>query len=82
VVVAVLLREPGHDELLLAAPTYVEMSIVIEARKGPAATTVVDQFVRDAGLEVVAFDRPLALRAREGWRRFGKGRHPANSAVG
>jgi len=86
-VVAVLLREPGHDELLdafdrhddrlLAAPTYVELSIVLEARKGPAALAVVDQFIQDAGVEVVAFDRALALRAREGWRRFGKGRHPA-----
>jgi ribonuclease VapC len=91
-VVAVLLRERGHDqlldafdradELLLSAPTYVELSIVMEARKGPAGTVVVDQLVRDAELELVPFDRELAARATEGWRRFGKGRHRAALNLG
>jgi ribonuclease VapC len=90
--VAVLLREPGHGELLdaldaadgllLATPTYVELGIVMEAKKGPSGTVVVDQFVRDAELDVVVFDSALAARALEGWRRFGKGRHPAGLNFG
>ncbi len=86
-VVALLLREDGHDELLdafenaaellMAAPTLVEVGIVMEAKKGPTAAAVVDQLVRDASLDVVPFDHPLAVRALEGWRRFGKGRHSA-----
>jgi ribonuclease VapC len=86
-VVALLLREDGHAQLLdafegaahvlIAAPTLVEVGIVMEAKKGPTAVAVIDQLVRDAPLDVVPFDHPLAARALEGWRRFGKGRHPA-----
>jgi ribonuclease VapC len=85
--VAVLLRQAGHDEvldllgrtdeLLMSAPTQVELSIVIEARKGPAGMVVVGQLIQDAGVEVVPLDGVLASRALEGWRRFGKGRHRA-----
>lgn len=90
--VAVLLREPGWDELVealevaeeraMASPTLVELGIVMEARKGPSAAVVVDRFVRDASIEVVAFDGDLAARALEGWRRFGKGRHRAELNLG
>lgn len=90
--VAILLREPGHTELLsaldrsdeplMAAPTVVELGIVLEARKGPAAGAAVATFVRDASIDVVAFDELLAARAQEGWRRFGKGRHRAGLNLG
>lgn len=91
-VVAVLLREAGHgalvdalgeaDELVMTAPTCVELSIVMEAKKGPGAAWVVEHFVRDLGVEVVPFDGALAARALEGWRRFGKGRHRAALDLG
>ena len=35
------------------------------------------RFVRDAQIDLVALDNATAERALEGWRRFGKGRHPA-----
>lgn len=68
--------------LSLAAPTLVELGIVMEARKGPSAALAVQRFVRDVGIEVVRFDEDLAARAVEGWRRFGKGRHPAGLNLG
>ena len=91
-VVAVLLEEPGAERLvgaieeasalIMAAPTLVELGMVMEAKKGAAVGLVVEQFLRDLGVEVVPFDASLAHRALEGWRRFGKGRHPASLNLG
>ncbi|MGH3299264.1 MAG: type II toxin-antitoxin system VapC family toxin [Trebonia sp.] len=36
-----------------------------------------DRFLRDAKIDIVAVDEELAARAMSGWRRYGKGRHPA-----
>ena len=50
---------------------------MVEARLGPAGGDVVNRVVRDSGIDVVDVDRTQADRALEGWRRFGKGRHPS-----
>jgi len=86
-VVAILIGEPGSDELIealaeadqrwMSAATVVELGIVIEARLGPAGRGIVDRFLRDAGIEVVAVDQDAADLAVDGWRRFGRGRHRA-----
>lgn len=90
--VAMLLSEPERDHLieavdaadlrLLSAATLVELGIVLEARLGPPGTGVADRFVHEGGIDVVPFDRGHADRALEGWRRFGKGRHPAGLNLG
>ena len=91
-VVAILLGEPEADDLLsilvaagprlLSAATLVELGIVLEARLGSAATGIAGRFVRDGEIEVVDLDRVQADRSLEGWRRFGKGRHPAGLNLG
>ncbi|MGH9152582.1 MAG: type II toxin-antitoxin system VapC family toxin [Acidimicrobiales bacterium] len=70
------------DPRLLSAATLVELGIVVEARLGRAGGDVVDRFLRDGDIEVVEVDRTQADRAIEGWRRFGKGRHPAALNLG
>ena len=85
--VAVILGEPGSEDLaaylehalvrLMPAAIRVELGIVIEARLWPAGQDVVDRFLRDAKIDIVAVDEELAARAISGWRRYGKGRHPA-----
>ena len=90
--VAVILGEPGSDELvayledalarLMPAAIRVELGIVIEARLWPAGQDVVDRFLRDAKVEIVPVDADLAARAMSGWRRYGKGRHPAGFNFG
>jgi ribonuclease VapC len=85
--VAVILGEPGSEDLaaclehalvrLMPAAIRVELGIVIEARLWPAGQDVVDRFLRDAKIDIVAVDEELAARAMSGWRRYGKGRHPA-----
>ncbi len=86
-VVAILTGEPAADELThalttadrrsMSAGTLIELGIVLEARIGPAAQGVIERFLRDASVDVVPVDRTMVDRALEGWRRFGRGRHPA-----
>ena len=90
--VAVILGEPGGEELaghledaiarLMPAAIRVELGIVIEARLGPAGQDVVSRFLRDAKIDIVPVDADLADRALSGWRRYGKGRHPAGLNFG
>ncbi len=90
--VAVILGEPGGEELaarledalarLMPAAIRVELGIVIEARLRPAGQDVVDRFLRDAKVDIVPVDADLADRAMSGWRRYGKGRHPAGLNFG
>jgi ribonuclease VapC len=90
--VAVILGEAGGEELaahledalarLMPAAIRVELGIVIEARLRPAGQDVVDRFLRDAQVDIVPVDADLADRAMSGWRRYGKGRHPAGLNFG
>ena len=90
--VAVILGEPGGGEIaahlenaltrMMPAAIRVELGIVIEARLGPAGQDVIDRFLRDAKIDIVSVDADLAARAMSGWRRYGKGRHPAGLNFG
>jgi ribonuclease VapC len=90
--VAVILGEAGSGELaahledslvqLMSAAIRVELGIVIETRLWPAGQDVVDRFLRDARIDIVPVDVDLAARAMSGWRRYGKGRHPAGLNFG
>lgn len=70
------------EERLMSAATFVELGAVIEAKLRPSGAGITTRFVDEGGIEVVAFDRSQADRALEGWRRFGKGRHPAALNLG
>lgn len=90
--VAIIFGEPGYEDLvadlegavdrLMSAAVRVELGIVVEARLWPAGQDVVDRFVRDAKIDVVPVDGDQAARALGGWRRYGKGRHPAGLNFG
>ncbi len=83
--VAIVTGEPTREWLLsrllaierrvMAAPIAVELGIVLETRT--AEQSIGGRAVRDANIEVVPFGDDLGERALLGWRRFGKGRHPA-----
>ena len=70
------------SERRLSAASFVELSIVVEARLGAEGIRDLDLFLATAGIELVAFDVAQARVAREGFRRFGKGRHPAGLNLG
>lgn len=66
----------------LSTASLVELSIVIEARLGAEGIRDLDLFLATAEIELVPFDANQARLAREAFRRFGKGRHPAGLNLG
>jgi ribonuclease VapC len=69
-------------ERLLSVATFVEVSIVIDARYGPPGLHHVDLFLDRADIELVDVDAEQARIARDAYSRFGKGRHPAGLNFG
>ncbi len=90
--VAILLSEPEQPRFaelianagvrLISAATVLETSMVIEARRGPAGGRELDLLLHRARVTVVEVTAEQAELAREAWRRFGKGRHPAGLNYG
>ncbi len=91
-IVAIALDEPearsfeeriADDPIrMISAATLLETAIVIETRLGARGGGELDLWLHKANVEVVAVDSELADAARRAWRRFGKGRHPANLNFG
>jgi ribonuclease VapC len=91
-IIAILQDEPerrAFNACIAAAPRrslsaagLVELSIVMEARYGEVGARNLDLFLATAGIEVIPFDAAQAALAREAFRRFGKGRHPAGLNLG
>jgi ribonuclease VapC len=91
-IAAILFNEPerasfnqkiGFDDTrLISAATLVEITLVVEARKGELGRSQLDLFVYEAGLDIVPFDAVQADLARLAWRTYGKGRHPAGLNLG
>ncbi len=87
VIVAIVLREPGYEELVgklrsagaigIGTPNLAEAGIVLSARLGVEPQAVLDRFLRDFGVVPVVFGEQHWREAVDAYRRFGKGRHPA-----
>lgn len=90
--VAVLGMEPEAERLavaiesdpvkLVSAATLVEAGVVVEARYGADGGRELDLLVAKASVQIEPVTLEQALVAREAWRRFGKGRHPAALNLG
>ena len=70
------------ESRVMSAATFVETSIVIEARLGAEGLRDLDLFVERAGIELAAVDSEQAHVARRAFSRFGKGRHRAGLNYG
>ena len=89
---AIFLAEPERSSFLaqlmqaerrsISAANLFETGIVLEARRGEAAGREFDLFVIRVDLEVVPLDGEQVEIARSAWRRYGKGRHPADLNFG
>ena len=89
---AILFDEPERAELLdriagdetrmISAATLLEVSIVVEGRKGRRALRELDRFLLQAQVRIMPFDGEQAELAREAYQRFGKGRHRAGLNFG
>jgi ribonuclease VapC len=70
------------DARRMSVATWVEVSIVIEARFGAEGLAGLDLFADRSGIELVPVDGEQGGVARRAFSRFGKGRHPAGLNYG
>ena len=70
------------ESVSLSAATFVEASIVIEARFGTEGVRDLDHFLGRAAIQVRDVDADQAYVARQAFTEFGKGRHPAGLNFG
>ena len=86
-IVAILNDEPERrafneaieqsDICLLSAASFLEASIVMENNRGYEGLRDFDLWMATAGIELAPFDADQAQIARQAFRQYGKGRHPA-----
>ena len=91
-VLAILLAEPERERFfqaiaadpvrLISSVNALEASMVIENRQHRAGGRELDLLLHRSGVEVVASTAEHFEVAREAWRRFGKGNHPASLNLG
>jgi len=62
---------------LMSAVSVLETSIVVEARKGAAGARELDLLLHRGRIDIVPFNAHQLELARDAYRRFGKGYHPA-----
>jgi ribonuclease VapC len=67
---------------LISAATVLETALVIESRYGPQGGRELDLLIAKASLSIQPVTAEQAEVAREAWRRYGKGRHPAGLNFG
>ncbi|MGX8012738.1 type II toxin-antitoxin system VapC family toxin [Mesorhizobium sp. ORM8.1] len=85
--VAILRLEPGYERFVLAitqakkrllpAPIFLETTMVLAGGQEDEILDRLDDFLRNASIETVAFTTDHAAVARQAFLRYGKGRHPA-----
>jgi len=90
--VAILFREPDAHIFdaavaasplrLLSAASRVELSMVVEGRKGDAGRADLEALLDKADIQIINFTEAQAEIAITAFRRFGKGRHRAALNIG
>jgi ribonuclease VapC len=85
--VAILFAEAGHldlvdrileaDSVRVGAPTLVEASLVLNARRRTAPNGELEGLIAELGATIVPFGETEWRLAVEAFVRFGRGRHPA-----
>ena len=70
------------DSCVLSVATFVETSMVLESRYGAEGIRDFDLFLSKASISVLPVDVDQAHLARQAFRQYGKGRHPAGLNFG
>ena len=86
-VLAILLREPDSSRYehkiaaawprRMSAVALLEATMVVEGRGGTESGNDLDAFLKRTRIELVPVMPEHVASARQAWRRFGKGNHPA-----
>lgn len=92
-ILAILLEEPDgdamEDKLLsprqrhaMSPVNYLEAAIKADALKDTRKGAELNNLLADFGIEIVVVTPEQALLAREAYKQFGKGNHPAKLNLG
>lgn len=92
-VLAVVLTEPDRDTfssvmvnsttpLNMSPVNYMEVMTKVLRTRNNVMLEKADQFLAAVGITIVTVTAEQALLAREAYRRFGKGNHPAKLNIG
>lgn len=86
-IAAIVFKEPGHADVLgklvagghvgIGTPTLAEAGIVLTARLKKDGRSLLLRFLQEFSITPIPFGDAHWREAVEGYRRFGKGRHPA-----
>jgi ribonuclease VapC len=86
-IMALLLGEPeatridnllsSTDQSVISAANHVELLMAVESRAGAEGVLLADEALRRLEIGIEDVTAEVARLAVDGWRRFGKGRHPA-----
>jgi ribonuclease VapC len=89
---AILLKEPGFEpyaraiagahSAFLSSVSFLETSMVLEAKRPGTGAEEVARFVRTFNIRITPFTEQEALAAVQAFLQFGKGRHSAGLNMG
>ena len=90
--VAILLAEPeakvfaeileAEDDVRMSAGNYLETAVVIDSRNDPILSREFETLLRRTEIEILPVTLEHAQLARQAYRDFGKGQHPAGLNFG
>jgi len=90
--VAILLKEPEalrfttaiakSSVCRLPSPNFLETSMLLLGRLGEDGLRDLDHYISRSKMEIAPFTESQARLARDAFKRFGKGRHPAGLNFG
>ncbi len=91
-IISILLGEPeaesisrailGDPKRLMCAFSLLECSLAIEGKKGEPGGRELDLLLHRLHVEIVSMNPDQTQIAREAWRQYGKGKHPASLNIG
>jgi ribonuclease VapC len=91
-IIAILLEEPEAEafataleataNLRMSAASYLETAVVVDSRNNPRVGRELDTFLRRSDVEILPVTHEQAQIARQAYRDFGKGQHPAGLNFG
>lgn len=91
-IIGIVFKEPGYENLIekmasakvlgIGTPTLAETGIVLSARLGAGAKSVLARLIQELGITAVPFGEDHWREAVNAYERFGRGRHPAKLNFG
>lgn len=66
----------------MSAANYLEAAILVDANEDDLLSERLDAVIHHFGIEILPITAHQARMARDAYRRFGKGRHPAKLNFG